>query len=72
MENTSMKYEARECEGYWTDDSENIFGVKVALGEWDGVEDDEDQEIFYYMDGEPLKVGTVVSEGFYITRVEEL
>ena len=66
-----MKYDTRECEGYWMDEPERFLPVTIALGDWDGLEDDEDQEIFYYMDGEPLKVGTVVSEGFYITRIEE-
>ena len=66
-----MKYITKECEGYWTDDPENILGVRVALGEWDGVEDDEDQQIFYYMDGEPLKVGSILcaDEGFVITEI---
>jgi hypothetical protein len=27
--------------------------MTVALGEWDGVEDAEDERIFYYLDGEP-------------------
>ena len=67
-----MKYETRECDGYWDDEPDRILhGVRIALGEWDEVEDLEDEGIFFYMDGEPLKVGTVVSEGFYITRIEE-
>jgi hypothetical protein len=68
-----MKYETKECEGYWMDDPENIFSVRIALGEWDGLEDDEDQDIFYYMDGEPLKVGSILceDEGFYISKIEE-
>jgi hypothetical protein len=45
--------------------------VVVALEEWDGVEDAEDEGIFFYMDGEPLKVGAVVADNFVITEVYE-
>ena len=27
--------------------------MTVALGEWDGIEDAEDERIFYYLDGKP-------------------
>lgn len=64
------KYEFRDCEGHWVDDPERIMGVRIALGEWDGIEDSEDEEIFYYMDGEPLAKGVVISDGFVITEVE--
>lgn len=66
-----MKYQIRECEGHWLDDPESVYAVRIALDEWDGIEDSEDQEIFYYMDGSSLEVGTVVSEGFLITNIEE-
>jgi hypothetical protein len=42
--------------------------VKIALGSWDEVED---QSIFFYMDGEPLEEGLIVSDGFVITSIEE-
>jgi hypothetical protein len=45
--------------------------VKIALGSWDEVEDHEDQSIFFYMDGEPLEEGLIVSDGFVITSIEE-
>ena len=64
-----MKYETVTCEGYWDDDPENIFEVTVALGEWDGIEDEEDRNIFYYMDGEPIEVGMIISDGFVVTEV---
>lgn len=64
------KYEFRDCEGYWEDDPESIMSVRIALGEWDGIEDDEDQEMFYYMDGAPLTTGAVISDEFVITEVE--
>jgi hypothetical protein len=47
------------------------FDVTIALGSWDEVEDAEDERIFYYMDGEPLKVGMIVSDGFLVTHIEE-
>jgi len=66
-----MKYETRECEGYWEDEPERlIYPARIALGEWDGVEDLEDEGIFFYMDGEPLEVGSVVAEGFVITEIK--
>lgn len=64
-----MKYETVWCEGYWSGEPEHIYEVKIALGGWDGVEDYEDEGIFFYMDGEPLEVGTVLDDGFVITQV---
>jgi hypothetical protein len=64
-----MKYKTVWCEGYWTDDPENILDVKIALGSWDEVEDLEDESIFYYMDDEPLQVGLVIADDFTITEV---
>jgi hypothetical protein len=65
------KYETKYCEGYWEDEPERLlYPVKIALGEWDEVEDLEDQEIFYYMDGEPLKRGMIISESFLVTAIE--
>ena len=42
------------CDGYWIDTKENLNGVIVSSGEWDGVEDENDEQIFYYTDGEPV------------------
>ena len=66
-----MKYVTKVCEGYWEDDPERIFPVTIALGDWDEEEDWEDEQIFYYMDGEPLTVGSVISDGFVITKIDE-
>ena len=66
-----MKYQTKACEGYWQDEPDRLFPVTIALGEWDGIDDDADQEIFFYMDGEPLSVGTVISEGFVVTEIED-
>lgn len=65
------KYTTKQCEGYWEDEPENIYSVTIALGEWDEEEDYADEQIFFYMDGEPLKVGAVVAGGFVITEIEE-
>ena len=66
------KYTTRECSGYWDDEPDRILhGVTIALEEWDGVEDLEDEGIFFYMDGEPLKIGSVVADGFVITEIDE-
>jgi hypothetical protein len=45
--------------------------VKIALDSWDEEEDAEDQSIFFYMDGEPLEEGLIISDGFVITNIEE-
>lgn len=63
------KYETVTVEGHWEDNPEYTFEVKLALGDWDGIEDAEDEDIFYYMDGEPLNVGDVISDGFVITAI---
>jgi hypothetical protein len=64
------KYETITVDGYW-DDSHKVprTGYVVALGSWDGEEDDEDQSIFYYMDGEPLNVGDVIADCFVVTKI---
>ena len=65
------KYTIKECEGYWQDDPLHILPVSIALEEWDGLEDGIDESVFYYMDNEPLSVGSVISEGFVITSIED-
>jgi len=48
------KYEKMIAHGYWNDCKEEFTHV-IALDSWDGVEDDEDREIFYFFDGdEPI------------------
>jgi hypothetical protein len=63
------KYETIWCRGHFVDDPSAIYEVKIALGDWDEEEDADDESIFYYMDGEPLKVGTDL-DGFVITEVD--
>lgn len=71
------KYQTRYCTGFWlpTDPSaKNVtfMDVVIALNSWDEVEDEEDQAIFFYMDGEPLEEGLIISDGFVITHVEDI
>ena len=48
-----MKYETITVNGYWKDTKEPFNGMTVALGEWDGKDDAEDERIFFYLDGLP-------------------
>lgn len=64
-----MKYTTVDVEGYFVDEPDNLYNVVIALEEWDGIEDAEDEGIFFYMDGEPLEVGAVVADNFVITKI---
>jgi hypothetical protein len=64
------KYQTKHCVLRDTLDN-RTFSVIIALGQWDGVEDAEDEAIFYYMDGEPLVVGAVVSEDYVVVSIDE-
>ena len=69
------KYTVKECTGFWLPENPSarqveFFDVKIALESWDEVEDEEDTSIFYYMDGEPLNIGAIISEGFVIIDIE--
>jgi hypothetical protein len=70
------KYKTKYCTGFWLPDDPSakyvhFMDVKIALDSWDEEEDHEDQSIFFYMDGEPLEVGLIVSDGCVITNIEE-
>jgi hypothetical protein len=68
----SNKYTIKICSGYWVDEPTIVFkGVRVALESWDEVEDHEDESVFFYMDNEPLRVGSVIAESFTVTEIEE-
>jgi hypothetical protein len=77
MEKFKMpKYETKYCTGFWLPNDPaashvDFMDVKIALGSWDEVEDHEDQSIFFYMDGEPLEEGLIVSDGFVIIKIAE-
>ena len=63
-----MKYKTILASGYWLDTQEPFNGKMVALGSFDGIEDAEDEHIFYYLDGaEPIGE----HDGFVITFYEE-
>jgi hypothetical protein len=69
------KYNTKHCRGFYMPDYINaskvdFTWVDIALDSWDEVEDDEDRNIFFYMDGEPLEVGLVLDDGFVIVDIE--
>ena len=69
------KYETKLCTVYDIHDHPDSLKsawhyVTVALGSWDGVADSEDERIFFYMDGEPLEKGMIISESFLVTDIE--
>jgi hypothetical protein len=70
MEREPMKNLTVNCAGYWQDEPKHTYNVRIALGTWDGIEDAEDEAIFYYMDGNPLAIGAVISDGFVITEIK--
>ena len=70
------KYKTKYCTGFWLPDDQlsrkvHFCGVEIALGAWNEVEDAEDEDIFFYMDGEPLEVGMIISDGFVIVEIKE-
>lgn len=70
------KYETKLCTVYDLGaDPESLkktfYDVEIALGSWDGEEDEEDRRIFFFMDGLPLELGMIISEGFLVTYIEE-
>lgn len=70
-----MKYETMKCKGFWlpvepTDTKVHFVDVLIAKGDWDGEEDDEDERIFFYMDGVELNVGDIISEGFVVIEID--
>lgn len=44
--------------------------VLIAKGDWNGDEDEDDELIFFYMDGKELNVGDILAEGFVIINIE--
>jgi hypothetical protein len=71
------KYRTKYCTVYdCADEPESLkktsYHVKIALDSWDGTEDAEDESIFFYMDGEPLELGMIISEGFLVTHIDEV
>ena len=70
------KYDTRICRIFYLPENPvakkvDFYNAVIALGSWDEVEDLEDNAIFYYMDGEPLEVGSILGDGFVIVDIEE-
>jgi hypothetical protein len=60
-------------EGYWEgeDPEEDSTGMLVDRGEWSGDYDDRsDEDVGYYLCGDPLKVGDNLG-GFIVTSIDE-
>ena len=55
--------------GHWLDLPTIEYSVLVSLGSWDGQETEEDRNIFYYTDGEPLSLGDVIAGDFRVTEI---
>jgi len=69
-----MKYQTMNCVGFWlptdpTAKTVDFLDVQIAKGDWDEIEDADDERIFFYMDGQPLKVGDIISDGFVVTEI---
>jgi|TARA_R110000822_G_scaffold13633_1_gene48298 hypothetical protein len=59
-----------KCNGYWVDDPDQIIEVVVSSESWDGLEDGKDNRVFYYMDNQPLFVGSFIAEDFIVTSIK--
>ena len=65
-----MKYKYIEASGYFDNQTNNVFDVKIATEGWNGKCDSDDEKIFYYLDNdETIKEGDTISDGFTITKI---
>lgn len=53
--------------GFFDDEPNRTFSTRVCLGSWDGVENDEN--VFFYMDGMPLRIGSIIAGNFVVTEI---
>lgn len=58
-----------EVTGHW-ENTEDEMTVTVHPGSWNGKYDMADEFIFFYMDGEPLKVGDTIAGNFVVTEID--
>jgi hypothetical protein len=70
-----MKYDVMKCRGFWLPDSSverkvHFMDVLIAKGDWDEVEDADDERIFFYMDGVELQEGDIISDGFVVIEID--
>lgn len=72
-----MKYDTIRAQGFWLPDTPleqnrvHFMDVLIAKGDWDEIEDAEDERIFFYMDGTELNEGDIISDGFVISKIYE-
>lgn len=72
-----MKYDTIHAQGFWLPDTPleqnrvHFMDVLIAKGDWDEVEDADDERIFFYMDGAELNEGDIISDGFVISKIYE-
>lgn len=55
--------------GHWIDQPDTNYTVLVSLKSWNGIEDEKDRNIFFYTDGDPIKVGDIVAGDFVVTKI---
>lgn len=48
------KHNPLEVNGFWNDTKEPFYSMYVSAGSWDGLEDHDDEAIFFYCDGAPI------------------
>lgn len=71
-----MKYETKCCTVFDIPSDPlsrkvHFYDVTIALNSWDENEDAEDEQIFFYMDGQPLEVGMILGDGFVVSHIDE-
>lgn len=71
-----MKYDVMKCRGFWLPDDPaartvGFMDVLIAKGDWDEIEDADDERIFFYMDGVELQEGDIISDGFVVIEIDE-
>ena len=65
-----MKYNYFWVEGYWDNNSGNLFEYRISTDSWNGKFDSDDEQIFYYLDkDETIKEGEIIADGFTITKI---
>jgi hypothetical protein len=70
-----MKYDTIHAQGFWLPDTPleqnrvHFMDVLIAKGDWDEVEDADDERIFFYMDGKELNEGDIISDGFVVSKI---
>ena len=65
-----MKYETVDVFGYWESYPWHKVVLTVALDDWDGVHDAEDDRIAYYAGKMVPKAGDRIAQHFIVEKVE--